>query len=380
MNEVRPAHSLIGASSMYRWSKCPGSVRLSRTMPPAPESEYAKEGTLAHTVAAHYLEHGVWLPEAHEEMKEAVQVYIDAIKDDLKKAYGKESYTQFIEKSFDLSKVYPGLYGTGDFAVYYPRRKFLRFYDYKHGAGIPVEVVGNLQLRYYALGVARALGYEVNEVEIVVVQPRCVHPDGPVRREAFPGSELDAFEKKLVAFAKATEDPNAKLVPGEHCRFCPAVAVCEAVHDKAMTLARQEFGVSQNYDAAKLGRVLEALPAIEAWISGVREFAYGEAQHGRIPPGFKLVAKRANRSWKGNVTSEILAMCLEVDEEKLIKQTLLTPAQVEKLLPKAMAKELAGFTQTVSSGTSLVPLSDKREAIKNDPASEFKNLELENLL
>jgi len=40
-------HSPIGASSMHRWSVCPGSVRLSSNVPSV-SSSYADEGTEAH--------------------------------------------------------------------------------------------------------------------------------------------------------------------------------------------------------------------------------------------------------------------------------------------------------------------------------------------
>ena len=55
--EVTPngkAHSKIGASSMYRWSKCPGSVRLCEGIKSV-SSVYADEGTRAHELAASLL-------------------------------------------------------------------------------------------------------------------------------------------------------------------------------------------------------------------------------------------------------------------------------------------------------------------------------------
>ena len=44
------AHALLSPSSMHRIMKCPGSVKLSEGIE-QPESEYAKEGTLAHECA-----------------------------------------------------------------------------------------------------------------------------------------------------------------------------------------------------------------------------------------------------------------------------------------------------------------------------------------
>src|SRR5438477_12883794 len=42
------AHSVLGPSSAERWLNCPGSVLLPG---PSPQSEYAAEGTAAHTLS-----------------------------------------------------------------------------------------------------------------------------------------------------------------------------------------------------------------------------------------------------------------------------------------------------------------------------------------
>ena len=49
---VQQQHSDLGASNMHRWSQCPGSFNLIRTLPaqipPPPPSIYVATGTLAH--------------------------------------------------------------------------------------------------------------------------------------------------------------------------------------------------------------------------------------------------------------------------------------------------------------------------------------------
>lgn len=54
---------------------------------------------------------------------------------------------------------------------------------------------------------------------------------------------------------------------------------------------------------------------------------------------------------------------------------LKSPAQVEKLLPKEHKKILESLTVSVSSGLTLVPVSDKRQAAKPDALTEFKGIE-----
>lgn len=86
-------HSKIGASSMSRWQKCPGSVRLSEGMDDT-TSIFAAEGTVAHGIAEHILNHPFDPLSPHlgetveqdghqitvtQEMIDAVAVYTDYI-------------------------------------------------------------------------------------------------------------------------------------------------------------------------------------------------------------------------------------------------------------------------------------------------------------
>jgi len=50
MADLLPDHSPLGASAMYRWLPCPGSVQLAVGHNEEP-SDYAKEGTDAHSLA-----------------------------------------------------------------------------------------------------------------------------------------------------------------------------------------------------------------------------------------------------------------------------------------------------------------------------------------
>lgn len=364
-------HSKIGASSMYRWSKCPGSVGLSEGLPNV-QSKYAEEGTRAHEIAAQVLISDAWPKDVDSETKEAVQLYVDTVLSDLLVSPGDMQ----VEVKFDLSELYPNLFGTADCQIYHPTEKLLRVYDYKHGQGISVEVEANPQLMYYGLGAMLRMRAPCKEVELIIVQPRCPHPKGQVRRWRFKAVEIMDFIADLVDFAKETENPNAALVPGDHCQFCPARGICPALQEKALTAAKNEFSNVGPYDPKKLSDVLKLLPVIETWVKGVREFAYGEAEHGRCPPGFKLVQKRATRKWKDEDRAAIALMeSFGVKSEQIFDEApLKSPAQVEKLLPKDKKPELARLVVAESSGLTLVEESDPREAVIKDAKSEFSLL------
>ena len=241
------AHSKLGASSAYRWFACPGSVKACADAPDN-ESVYAAEGTAAHELAAACLEKTPFKApedflgkafngfEVTEEMAEAVEVYRTAILDEYE--MGDEL---MVEQRFDLSHVYPGCFGTNDALLYRESEGLLIVYDYKHGRGVPVEVEGNKQLLYYALGACTGKhNRRVEQVELVIVQPRCPHPNGPVRRWRFDAVDLLDFEAELRAAARRTEDSDERHA-GSHCKFCPAAPTCEALRNHALEAAKAEF-------------------------------------------------------------------------------------------------------------------------------------------
>ncbi len=366
------AHSPIGASSMYRWEACPGSVKLSEGIE-SKSSSYAEEGTRAHEFAAEWLKTGIIPDGMDDETAEAVQVYVEAV---IASCKLKAGHTLLVEQGFDLSEIYPGAFGTSDAIVYFPKTKSLLVFDYKHGQGIPVEVNNNRQMLYYGLGALMNFKFPVDEVVLVIVQPRCFHPDGPVRSWSVTPLEVLDFAADLFEAAKKTADPNAPLNPGDHCRFCPAAGICPEIHKKALQVASLEFAPALSYDPDKLSKLLYWLPTLEAWAKNVREFAYGEAEHGRSPPGWKLVQKRATRRWKNETdVSSFLMQKLDMVDEEIFSRSLKSPAQIEKLLTKNDKPLLEPLIIAESSGSTLAPEDDKRPALKADAKSEFQTVE-----
>lgn len=394
MNALTPqAHSTVGASSMYRWSACPGSVRLSEGIV-SKSSVYADEGSDAHALGAYCLTEGEmacqWagIPMNFDgrkftptnEMAEAVQVYLDTVRAFV--ASDKKAVLK-VEQRFDLSEVYPGCFGTSDATIWLPKTQTLVVIDYKHGAGIPVPVVKgdvvNPQLQYYGLGALLASNYPAKRVRLVIVQPRC--GDGLPSEYEMDAVDLIDFRADLKRFAEATSKPDAPLVPGDHCRFCPAAAMCPALVQKAQDMARLEFGLGVPYEPAKLKLALDSIPALEAQIKALREFAYSEAEAGRLPPevGYKLVAKRATTKIRDQGEAiEFLQKEGFTDEEIFEPRTLKGITELEKLeglkpktVKKVKQRPLAPYLISQSSGHVLAPESDKRPAVKLDAKSEF---------
>lgn len=363
-------HSELGASAYSRWKECPGSIALCRDLPKR-TSIYAEEGTLAHEIASLRLL-GKEGPDCDPEMNEAICVYTKHIHflRSLNPSF------QSVEQKLDLSEYHPKLFGTADYVCYFPKSKNLYVVDYKHGAGVAVEVKENEQLMYYGLGALHANKFPVKEITLTIVQPRCFHKDGPIRSWTTTPIIMLDYAATLIEDAEKTEKKDAPLKVGDHCRWCNAAGICPALHHKAITSAQEVFSSVQSYDPQKLSDTLRKLDQIESWAKNVRSFAYNEAEAGRIPPGFKLVDKRPSRKWDiGISVHDVHEKCPSVPKVDLIENKLKSPAQVEKMVSKDEKIALEGLIIKESSGKNLVDDSDDRPGVLSKTKEVFEIVE-----
>lgn len=397
-------HSPFGASGADRWIECPGSVQAQAPFPNE-TSIYAAEGTAGHEVASMCLQDGNdaetfvgrsivvkdWPErvEITEEIADAVQVYLDAIRTDKAERGGK----LVVERSFNLDFLDSEFWGTTDCGRL-GTDNVLSIYDLKLGKGKAVEVVDaagnpNRQLCYYALGFINTMPATfralIEEVELVVVQPRRPHKDGPVRRTRVRADQLLDYCQDLVTAAELARSANPPRKAGDHCGFCRAAGTCPTLRDKALAAAQADFDddVVQNIghngpppeemSNEQLGALLDMADLIEMWIGAVRARAETVANGGGHIPGYKLVAKRAVRRWKGSDDDVKLMLSLDfgLDENTYIEQKLKSPAQVEKALPKPERVALEALYDKVSSGTKLAKVDDPRAGVRPSAQSDF---------
>ncbi len=391
---METTHSSVGASSCERWWNCPGSVKLVSTLPPQEPSEYAKEGTKLHAVAAYALQNHMTAASAAEMMInsgrfldvmaggidfdqcDAVQVCIDTVREDLVKYRGAQLE---IEKQFQLTSIHPDARGTNDANIGVFLKKLI-VYDYKFGRGVSVEVEENKQMMYYGLGANQEGDYD--EIELVVIQPRAIHRDGPIRRWVLHKSELLAFGEQLKAHISATSSPTAPLVCGDHCQkyFCPALAVCPAVKQRVGEVAVGVFDepvrtlpAPETLNSNALKKLLDTIPIIDAYTKSVEAYALSVLNNGGKVEGYKLVQKKSNRQWKDE----------EVVKKKWPKiavqtvEKVLSPAQVEKSLAEVMTKKEAvkiveDFCFKPDAGVTLAVSEDPREEVRPKLESVFQ--------
>lgn len=452
------AHARLSASQAKRWMACPGSVKIIDEIPAKlrpGQSSFAALGTAAHTLGEACLSQGkrdsrdykdYWIhlsgeiqkrtPDPDEpgwfqvdfDMMDAVDVYLSVVWGELERL-GPAAELR-IEHKFDLSWLRPDMFGTNDCSISLFLDELVVI-DYKHGQGVPVEVysVGeggktkpNPQLAYYGLGAAEADEFTHQKVTLIVVQPRCPHPKGGVRRYEMTMAELMEFKEELAAAAdKAREaeeawDPSCGfegteewqlkyLQAGDHCKtaFCPKLGhPCPAAFRQAQTEAMADFaddpyeleapGAGDSPDLTKLAHTLKWVPFLDAFIKSTEAHAQRLAETGIKVPEHKLVRKKANRSFIGEddvVIAKLTAGGLQ-KADLMTDPKLKSPAQVEKL--GKVAKELVNGVKNkdydpsvegskewlkeplAAKGVGSITLaheSDPREEVVVDPAQDF---------
>lgn len=330
------AHSKIGASGMYRWSKCPGSVHLKGVE--STTSEPAVIGTVAHSIAEKCLRNVTrnpvdFLGKVHkvdgfkvkvdQPMVEAVQLYVDLVRDEV-----GTSGELMIEQRFHLESLHENLFGTADAVVYHKDTKTLTVYDYKNGF-VPVPVVGNPQLMYYAVG-ASFSKREIDHIRLVVVQPNAFGTQ--IKECTLDAMDLFDWMDDLVQYARATDDPDAPRIPGEHCDYCPGKFSCPEL---LFTIKRLVTGDIAMYDPDKLREAYEMVPVVEKWLKDVKATVLSHAQKGACIPGYKLVQSTGRRAWIKD--EELIVERLRekgLDDKDIIRESLKTLTDIEKLIGK----------------------------------------------
>lgn len=390
-------HSRFAPSASKRWIMCPGSIKLSEKFPPQPDTEYSREGTAAHDLAKVCLVEGVDAVThkgkefngfiADDGMCEAVQVYLNEV---WGRIPGDDPDTVFrVEQKVDLSWLHPGMYGSSDCYLFKRKQKVLDVLDYKHGVGIPVDADWNSQAMIYALGALHCLWAEevqragkvisilqlVDTVEIVIVQPRWRVEDERIKVWSISARDLIYWGiHVLKGAAAACEEESAPLRAGDHCRFCPALAGCPAQAEHAMALAKTTFKdpvlpSPEDMTAEDISKVMRVAGMLKDWVDSVKEYAQHRMEMGMVIPGFKLVQKKANRSWADEAqAAQVLEGFLG---ERAWTKELLSVKQAEDALKKMFKdgpKKLEGLWVKPDTGLTMAAEDDRRAAVA-PPAS-----------
>jgi hypothetical protein len=278
--------------------------------------------------------------------------------------------TVYSEQEVDIGPVFglpvtsdgkTNFWGTGDLFIVSPKR--LVVFDLKLGY-VEVEVEGNDQLRSYALGFERLhQEFEHDEVLLVIHQPR----SGGAKEAIIATKDLHAWRDDVRAKVLAATDPNAPLVPSEDgCRWCPAAAMCPALKEHALEMARSEFKDPETLSREELCLVLEKADMIRGALKSYEAHALRLLALGQEVPGFKRVRGRKNRVWKDAKGGIAALKKLGFKEDDYNPRELLTPPAAEKLIGRGGKELLAKFIETPEGEATLAPVTDPRPALPGD--------------
>ncbi|MGI9251301.1 MAG: DUF2800 domain-containing protein [Pseudohongiellaceae bacterium] len=393
------AHSPLGASSAYRYLQCPGSVRVSWNIPET-SSEWALEGTAAHKMAEQCLledldawelhgsmigvegpggETDFTIHEATQEMVDGVQMFLDYVR-----PLGPErpDSAWAAETKVVADSIHPLLRGTCDYSSYHMDSKDLWIVDFKYGAGIPVEAKGNAQGRIYALGaiddimlkIASPNGPPVERVHIVIIQPRCHHPDGPIRYETLSIDQLQTWvNQELMPGLDRVRSPEPEFKSGSWCRFCPAKATCPRL---TMDVVGPIYAMGE-YAQFKPKEL--QVDDVEAFLGigerfrildkAMKSEAVQRMSTGVDIDGFKLVKNKTHRTWKPEA-EEAFELLFGEDDDCFEPRKLKSPAQIEKL-GSSFKKFAQEWAFSPEGGFTIASNDDKREGISRKAEDIF---------
>lgn len=357
------AHAFLPPSGADAWEPCAVWPHMNQLFPELEPSVKSLEGDAAHYVLAQHL-HGNIMAEGAQtpngqivtgEMLDGAQLFVDAL--------GSTTGLQvWVEQRFHGKRVHAEHnWGTPDVATFaWP---WLRVYDYKFGHEVH-EVYEHRQLINYAALIMDTLGIDGRsdqqlQVELVIVQPRAHHKDGPVRRWLVgPASNLRGHINQLHAAAERAVAPlDQRLAKvGPHCAHCPGRVACQTNNAVAQTAAE----VSKGTDLLEMTphqvglqlRFLERAAAIlNSRITGLQEQAMGLYRRGQAVPFYTMESGQSKKVWTADYgTVKALGEAMQVP---LTKPALITPLQaIQAGLTEDM---VAQFSTSIPGAAKLKP-------------------------
>lgn len=351
-------------------------------------SEYAKEGSFAHSLAETYLAHHLGLIKKSEfnkrlkklkqdsfynqELDDYVNVYVDFAIEKINEARARTAdAVVLLEMKLDYSEWVPSGFGTGDLVLV--SDDVLEVIDMKFGRGIEISAIDNSQMRLYGLGALNQFGclYTINTVRMTIVQPRL---------ESISTDEVTVDDlmywatNTVMGAAEKAWKGEGEFLPGDHCRFCRVRATCRARAEANTRLACYDFQEPPLLTDEEIVEVLDAADEYLRWISDVQAFALDQAaNHGKQWAGYKLVEGRSVRKYVDETKVAKALQAAGYSEDQIFEKVLLGITKMEKAVGKKQFNELlAGLVEKPPGKPKLAPESDRRSALKSTAEIDFK--------
>ena len=367
-------HARFSPSAANRRIHCPPSLLLEEQFEDG-ESVYAAEGTAGHALAEHlirkYLKQRTKRPTSEfytDELLEAVDEYVSFVISEIEDARREcKSPVLLVEQRVDASEYVDSCFGTADMVII--TDKVAHIIDLKLGKGVEVHAEENPQLMIYGLGVlnmAEAL-YDIDTVRMTIFQPRL----GNSSTWSVVPEFLKRWGDEVLRPAGAQAFMGAgEFMAGSWCRFCKARNQCRARAESFLEMAKLEFTQPALLSDEEIAEVVAKADELAKWAADVYAFAQNEAiVHGKQWPGFKVVEGKSSRRYTSE--EEVAQAAIAAGYKDIYKRSLIGITEMERLMGKDRFREILGPLVYKPKGKlTLVPESDKREAVRNNTAQE----------
>jgi hypothetical protein len=282
----------------------------------------------------------------------------------------------YLEQRLDMTAYVPEGFGTGDCVII--ADGVMDIIDLKYGKGVLVSATDNKQMMLYSLGALREFDfmYDIRSVRMTIFQPRL---DNYSTFEMTVDDLMTWAENELKHKAALAFKGEGEFIPGKHCQFCKAKAVCKALADYILELAKHDFAAAETLTDDDIADILDRAGAFKNWIKAVEEHALSEAtEHGKRWKGYKLVEGRSNRKYvnEEEVAKTLLASGYKEDTIYAPREILGITAMEKAITKAAFAEKLKGLVIKPQGAPTLVPLGDKRPALNSADAAanDFKEV------
>lgn len=360
------AHALLSASSAHRWLECPPSAVAAEKYPDQ-DTEFTREGTLAHEVAE-TVAHGASdalvadLRDPDSGVDPDMVAHAEAYRDYIQELIKTDDHTLMLEQRVDYSPWAPDGFGTCDCILI--QNDTLTIVDYKYGVGVAVSAKDNPQMKLYALGALNDFGiaYDVKKIETHIFQPRIDN----ISADYMTVAELLAWGETVKPIAQKAAKGKGDYNPGEHCRFCPHAGRC-----RKLTKLCTEYVETHDLRVAvpvlaphEVAEVLKMEPLIDLWLKRIKAQALNTLLDGGEIPGYKVVeGKLGNRKWTDELKVAAALEAAGYTREDITVTELLSPAAMDKAIGKKKVEELiAHLIDRAPGKPTVVPETDKRPA------------------
>ncbi len=413
-------HSRLSPSGAHKYTRCFGSVNAELGLVDE-AGFYAAEGTVMHDIAEMCVRFGLE-PEDFVGYVLRADGYDIPITPDMPKLFhrglnrieelvgGLDPFLETQETELHVESVvrFDKLLGKGekghlDVGIVDRRRKRLTIFDWKFGAGVPVqaswidhdELTGaeierpNEQLVLYGWGFANmvlSFAERVDEewtVLLIIEQPRAPGGGGEFEISL---SRMDEECRRIANLAAHTRNPRAPRTAGHvQCKFCKAKLATNGGCEEHLRFISDLFDadLDEMNEAIEMGTnltmpdlktlTLERMSFIHrhadmasAFFNDVQGHLLDRAKKGDDIPEMKMVRGRhPARKYREDSKHAAEVVLLSLLRDKAYQpRTIISPAQAENELGEERYKLLAEYVDRGQPGVALVSKHAKGEVIE----------------